>query len=102
MSLRDPDTRRALRSVVQAIVALAVLALAFWLTHLLRDDVPGLREISRYALAIIGLGTFGYMLENTTRAFRAKLGIAEVSSDAAQEVADAAQDKATQIKDTPG
>lgn len=72
MSLNNPDSRRALRSVIQAIVALAVIGLLYWLTHLLSKDVDGLRGISRGALIIVGMGTLLYGAENVTRAVRFK------------------------------
>lgn len=83
MSLNNPDSRRALRSVVQAIVALAFVALLYWLTHLLKSDVPSLREIARGALIICGVGTILYGAENVTRAVKVKtlLGEAEIGND---------------------
>ena len=77
MSLNNPDSRRALRSVVQAIVALALIALLYWLTHLLSKDTEGLRDIARGALIICGLGTLLYGAENVGRAvtFRGPFGI---------------------------
>lgn len=72
MMLTNPETRRALRSVVQAIVVFALLWLCWRWTDKLDPD--GLREATRWALAIIALGTFFYGLENTTRAFKLKVG----------------------------
>lgn len=70
MSLRDPDTRRALRSVVEAIVALCLVGLLYWLTSLLRSVPDGLEGIARGSLIILGLGTIFYGAENTARAIK--------------------------------
>lgn len=77
MSLNNPDSRRALRSVVQAIVALALIALLFWITGLLEKDADGLRGIARGALIICGLGTLLYGAENVTRSVKFKAGPVE-------------------------
>ena len=102
MSLNNPDSRRALRSVVQTVVALSILALVYWLVHLLRHDLPGLREIARYSLGIVALGTVFYGVENATRAFKLSVGVtgvtAESAGEAAQSVADAAQVQAEEVK----
>ena len=66
------ETRRALRSIVQAIVAFVLLAFAWaWSAKL---DPDGLREAMRWALGIIGLGTLGYVMENGLRAIKIKAG----------------------------
>jgi hypothetical protein len=90
--------------VVQAIVVLAIIGLAFWLTELMRYDARGLREMARFALAIIALGTTFYGIENATRAFKVSVGIKGIEAEsgaeqAAQVVADAAQNQADVIKD---
>ncbi len=106
MMLSNPDARRGLRSVVQAIVALAIVALLYWLVGLMSNDAVGLRQIAHGALIIIGLGTVFYGAENVSRAFgfkgpggfEASFG-ADNAPAAAQAVAEAAADKAEQIKD---
>jgi hypothetical protein len=72
--LNNPNSRRALRSIVQAIVALALIGLLYWLTQLLSRDVIGLRQIARGALIICGLGTLLYGAENVSRAVKFKAG----------------------------
>lgn len=72
--LTNPESRRALRSAVQALVALALVALAWWLTELLKTDNRALIEIARIALGIVGLGTLGYAFENGMRAFKLSAG----------------------------
>jgi hypothetical protein len=74
VSLNNPDSRRALRSIVQGIVALALIALLYWITSLLSKDIIGLRNIARGALIICGLGTLLYGAENVTRSVRFKAG----------------------------
>ena len=105
MNLANPDTRRGLRSFVQAIVALAIIALLYWLTHLMRGDAVGLRQIAQGALLIVGLGTVFYGAENVGRAFDFKGPggfeanfSADGAPQAAQAVADTAQATADQIK----
>lgn len=68
--LSKPEGRRALRSVIQAIIALALTGLLYWLTHLLRGNAEELMGIARGALLIIGLGTLFYGAENVTRAIK--------------------------------
>lgn len=72
MIFDNPEKRRALRSIVQAIVVFVLLAfLWFWAGRL---DGDGLREVARWALAIVGLGTLGYVMENGLRAIKVKAG----------------------------
>ncbi len=85
MGLRDPDSRRALRAVVEGIIAFALLALVWWIADGLRSDAAGLREIARSALLIIGLGTLFYGMENVTRAFRLQVGPMGVEAEAGPE-----------------
>jgi hypothetical protein len=74
VSLNNPDSRRGLRSVVQAVVALALIALLFWITGLLSDDKGGLLSIARGALIICGIGTLLYGAENVARSVKFKVG----------------------------
>lgn len=80
--LRDPDTRRALRAMVEAGTALGLLMLVWWITDVLRGDAGGLREIARGALLIVGSGTLFSGLENVTRAFRFQVGPAGIAVEA--------------------
>lgn len=84
MNLSNPEARRALRSVVQAAVVLMLLALVWWLSERLQAP-EALREIARWSLGIVGLGTFFYGLENTTRAFKLSAGRSGVSIEAGGE-----------------
>lgn len=70
MSLRDPDARRALRSLVEALVALCLVGLLFWLTSLLSAAPAALTGISRGCLVILGLNAIFYGAENVTRAIK--------------------------------
>lgn len=106
MSLSNPETRRGLRSVVQAIVALAVIALVAWIIQLLRTEAEPLRQIALALIAIVGLGTSGYIAENVGRALKFKAGVggieagigeADAAVQGAQVVADAAQDAKEQV-----
>jgi TRAP-type C4-dicarboxylate transport system permease small subunit len=87
IGLRNPDTRRALRAIVEAVIAVALLSLVWWIAEVLRGDAAGLREIARGTLIIIGLGTVFYGMENVTRAFRFQVGPAGVAVEAGSEQA---------------
>lgn len=77
MTLRNPDSRRALRSIVQAIVALVVVGLVAVIIHHLKGQPHELYGIGLGALVIVGIGTLLYGAENVTRAvkFKGPLGI---------------------------
>jgi hypothetical protein len=83
MSLNNPDSRRALRSVIHSISALVLTGLLFWLTGLLKHSNEGLITIARGALTILGVGEFMYGAENVSRAVKIStpLGSAEVGDD---------------------
>lgn len=70
MRLTNPDARRALRSVIEAVVALALVGLLYWLTSLLGAVPEGLKAIARGCLIILGLNTIFYGAENVTRAIK--------------------------------
>lgn len=109
MSLSNPDARRALRSAVEAFVALCLVALLFWIVSLLSGVPAGLEAIARGCLIIIGLNALFYGAENVTRAIKltGPLGTsAQFGGDdpsppaaAAQAVANSAQETADQIKE---
>lgn len=105
MGLSNPDKRRALRAVVQAVLALALIGLLYWITGRVSDTSNVLTQIARGALIILAIGEVFYGAENVTRAIKltgpAGFG-AEFGSDApqaAQKVADAAQETANVIKE---
>ena len=70
--LKNPEARRGLRSLVQAIVIGILLALIWQWAD--RFDPGTLREAMRWSLGIIGLGTLGYVMENGLRALKLKAG----------------------------
>ena len=70
MSLINPDSRRAVRTIVEATVALSLIGLLYWLTYLLDGSASGLTTIARGALGVIGIGTLFYGAENVTRAIK--------------------------------
>lgn len=72
MGLDNADKRRALRSIVQAVVVLVLLYFAWHWSE--RLDTEGLREGMRWALGIVLIGTVGYQLENGLRAFKLSAG----------------------------
>jgi ABC-type transport system involved in cytochrome c biogenesis permease component len=106
VTFTDPQTRTGLRALVQALVVIGMLALAYWLTGLMTEDRDGLRELARMALGILAIATLFNGLENVTRTFKMKVGAGgidlEQSADAsvaAQTVADSAQTTADDIKE---
>jgi hypothetical protein len=105
MSLSNPDTRRALRAVIQSVLALALIGLLYWITGRVSNTSSVLSDITRGTLIILALGELFYGAENVTRAIKltgpAGFG-AEFGGDApqaAQAVATAAQETANVIKD---
>lgn len=108
MNLGNPDTRRGLRSVVEAVAALCLLGLLYWQTSLLSGVPAALLTISRGCLIILGLNAIFYGAENVTRAISltgplgwgAKFGDDPPPAQAAQTVADAAQERADTVKET--
>lgn len=65
MNLRDQNTRRALRAVVQAIILLAFV----WMTYLMID-----RADPRWLIGVIAIAVIGNQLENGVRAFKVSAG----------------------------
>jgi hypothetical protein len=70
VTLSNPDTRRALRAIVQAVLALALIGLLYWVSWRVRADSPAMLAIARGALIILGLGEIFYGAENVTRAIK--------------------------------
>jgi hypothetical protein len=70
--LRDPDGRRAVRAIVQAVLALALIGLLYWVAGRVQAGSPVLNVIVRGALIILGLGEIFYGAENVTRAITLK------------------------------
>jgi hypothetical protein len=108
VSLNNPDSRRAWRTVVATVVVLFLLVLAWRITDRLAD-APSLREVARWGLGIVALFMLGYVMENGLRSFKWNLpggfgGEADNGdqpvSQAAQAVADSAQSTADDIKGT--
>ena len=102
MSLNNPASRSALRSIVFAVVVLSLLAFAYLFSFKLTTEA-GLREVIRYAFIILFVSTLGYITETGIRSIKAKglLGDIEIGADApaaAQTVADTAQATADEIK----
>jgi hypothetical protein len=79
LGLDNPDKRRALRSIVQAVVALVIVGLVAWIIHLLRTEVEPLYKIALALVGIVFAGTVFYGAENVTRAVKIKAGILEGS-----------------------
>ncbi|MDE2302425.1 MAG: hypothetical protein KGK11_07670 [Sphingomonadales bacterium] len=76
--LSHPQGRRALLALIEAVVALGLLALVWRITGLVATDSRSLVEVARGALGILALGTLFYGLENVSRTFRLQLGPAEI------------------------
>lgn len=70
MNLANPDSRRALRSVVEAAVGLSLVGLLYWLVSLLAAVPAALTGISHGCLFILGLNALMYGAENVTRAIK--------------------------------
>ena len=89
--LTNPESRRGLRSIVQAIVALAVIGLVAWIIQLLRTEAEPLRQIALALIAIVALGTTGYIAENVGRALKFKAGLSGIEAGIGDEAAAGAQ-----------
>jgi hypothetical protein len=63
-----PDGRRWIRTVVQAVMVFTLLYLLSRIVDLLKTE-DGLREIGRYMIYLLGIGTLGYQIENGVRSF---------------------------------
>lgn len=105
MNLGNPDNRRGLRAVVEAIISLVAIGLVAWLIRLLEGQAGPLERIAQALIALTALGTMGYVMENVTRAFKFQAGADGIKMEAgadqaAQTVADAAQGQADAIKGT--
>ena len=102
--LTNPETRRGLRSLVQAVVALAVIGLVAWIIELLRTEAEPLRQIALALIAIVALGTTGYIAENVGRALKFHAGADGVTGSIGDEAAgaqiatDAAQQATEELK----
>ena len=72
MTLNNPDTRRALRAIVQAIVTLGILALVWRLAEG-RD--------TRWLIAVLAIPMIGYQVENGVRSFKGGIGSGGVTVD---------------------
>lgn len=103
MNLGNPDARRGLRSVVQAVVVMAMIA-TVW-ANIERLDADGTKYILGWAMIVILVGTLGYILENGLRSIKASAWGASFDAStndapaAADAVAAAAVDKADEIKE---
>jgi hypothetical protein len=73
-NLSTPEGRRALRSIIQAVIALAIVGLVGWIVYLLETQSEPLLQICLALLGIVGMGTFFYGAENVTRAIKFKAG----------------------------
>jgi hypothetical protein len=71
--LTNPDARRGLRTVLQAGIALLLVWLVWELASRITDS-RSLLEVIRWSLSIVGLGTLGYIMENSLRAIRISFG----------------------------
>jgi hypothetical protein len=82
MSLNNPDSRRATRTVVQAIVVLVMVGETWWFGA--RLDVGGLRYLVGWLCTIIFTSQLGYIMENGLRSISFKLpggGSADLTSN---------------------
>lgn len=106
MSLRDPDTRKALRAIVGAVIAISLTAMVWFYAP---DVTPrALATLLNIALLIIGLRVFFDGAENSINAISFKVSQKGAegtvtppdASAAADAVASAAMHKADEIKAT--
>lgn len=78
MSLNNPDSRRALRSIVQAAIVLVLVGFIGWLIYLLSASAPDLSRIAMALCVIVGLYVLLIGVENVGRA------VIKISRDGAE------------------
>lgn len=72
MNLANPEARRGLRSIVMAVVVVALLLFLWnWVPRLADKD---LIEVVRGLLLLLALPLIGYQMENGIRAFKLTFG----------------------------
>jgi hypothetical protein len=81
-AISNPEFRRGIRTIVQALVQFALLAFVYSLIDDLHGDAESLRQIALVALAIIAADEVGYCLENGARALKLSAGRDGVTVDA--------------------
>lgn len=68
MNMKDTNTRKGVRSVVQAILLLGFLGLIWWVTdRLLPGDLP---SVVKWLIAVIAIAVTGNQIENGVRSFK--------------------------------
>jgi hypothetical protein len=82
MKLTNPDARRGIRAIVEAILSLTAIGLVAWLIWLLDGQAEALETIALALIALTALGTCGYVMENVTRAFKFSAGPQGVDMEA--------------------
>jgi hypothetical protein len=82
IDLKQPDARRGMRTVVQALVQFALIGLIYSLVDDLHGDTSALSEIARFALIIVIIDSLGYALENGARAIKFSASKDGISADA--------------------
>ena len=103
MALTNPESRRALRAVIQALSAIVGLAFIGWLIHLLSADAPSLLKIAMALLGIAAMRELFVGSENVTRAVKFHAGVDGVSGEIGDDPVSVALDKAGDaLKDKAG
>lgn len=100
--LTNPEARRGLRAIIQALSGLVGLAFIGWLIDLLSDDSASLLKIALALLGIAAMRELFYGAENVTRAVKFHAGAdgvtGSIGDDDAQSIVDAAQTQADEVK----
>lgn len=83
MTLRDPETRKALRAIVGAVIALSLTAMVWWFA-------PGVSQRSlatllSFALVIVGLRVFFDGAENVTNAVSFKMSSSGIEGSVSED-----------------
>lgn len=102
--LTDPESRRGLRAIIQAVGALVSLSLLAWIIWISETQHATIYMIAGGLISLAGLRELFYGAENVTRALKFSISKDGVSADmgpdeAADAVAGAAVAKADEVKD---
>jgi hypothetical protein len=85
MRISDPETRRGIRTLVQACIQFALIAVVCIVVETIKDDAHSLYLIALAALCIIATYTLGYVMETSLRVFKLNASKEGVTVDASSE-----------------
>jgi hypothetical protein len=85
--LTNPEARRGLRAIVQAISGLAVLIVLAMIVVSLKGEPNALEHVALSLISILAIAELLYGAENVTRAIKLKVGPDGIDSEIGADVA---------------